>query len=330
MSRRRLSAAGLVGLEEAAGGPPPAPPVGDRGGLPQLATMPPLGLNGGTLSRDKVPDVDVVDLPLTAIRRNPRQPRRTFNEEAIGKLADSLVEHGRVLQPILVRPVAADDDGATYELVAGERRWRAAIRAEHPTIRAIVESVDDAMSAQIALVENMAREGLNPMDEARGCRVLRDTGLTNAAVGLLVGRAETAISHLVRLLALPDSVHTLIEVGTLTEGHGRVLLKLKDQGDQRRLAAECAEAGWSVSTLDGRVKALATAKARKGRRRKTDDRDALLARYGTEASRATGLDLEMQALPKGRVAVVMTDIDAARALVLKVGVPPFALEDGAA
>jgi ParB family chromosome partitioning protein len=124
------------------------------------------------------------------------------------------------------------------------------------TIRAIVDGVDNATSAQMALTENMARDDLNPIEEARGCAALRDDfGMSLADIGRRVGRGDTAISHLIRLLKLPDSVLELIACGKLSEGHGRVLLSLPDHGDQASFAKRCAADGWSVRALERQVKA---------------------------------------------------------------------------
>ena len=142
-----------------------------------------------------------------------------------------------VLQPVLVRPLA----GGRYELIAGERRWRAARLAELETIPAIVRHHDDAASLEVALIENMAREDLNPVEEARACAALvEELGLTREEVGLRVGRSRVAVSNLIRLLDLPDEALALIERGELTEGHGRALLLAEDHAERRRLAREAA------------------------------------------------------------------------------------------
>lgn len=242
---RKLSAAGLVGLEE-------------------LTAPLPGRLNTAMTAAASVtrvtPDGDqlVVNLPLTSIKPNPHQPRRTFEPGSLQDLANSIAEHGRVLQPILVRPAEnpAADDPASFELVAGERRWRASDLAGLPTIRAIVDGVDNATSAEMALAENMARDDLNPMEEARGCAALRDSfGMSVAEIGRRVGRDRTAISHLIRLLDLPDLAQELIAGGELSEGHGRVLLRLSDFHDQDDLARRCRLAGWSVRELERQVDA---------------------------------------------------------------------------
>jgi ParB family chromosome partitioning protein len=196
------------------------------------------------------PGDDLRSLPVELIAPNPRQPRRTFDEAALEALAGSMRERG-VLQPVLVRPAA----GGTYELVAGERRWRAARLAGLERIPALVRDRDDTEALEAALIENMAREDLNPVEEARACAALvEELGLTRETVGLRVGRSRVAVSNLLRLLDLPDEALELLERGDLSEGHGRALLLASDHADRRRLARTAAAEGWSVRTLEIRAR----------------------------------------------------------------------------
>ncbi len=189
-------------------------------------------------------------IPPELISPNPLQPRRHFDEESLLALAESIKVRG-VLQPVLVRPVA----GGTYELIAGERRWRAAQLAELEEIPAIVRYQDDAASIEVALIENMAREDLNPVEEARACAALtEELGLSREEVGARVGRSRVAVSNLIRLLDLPDDVLTLIEGGQLSEGHGRALLTAADHDDRRRLARAAVDGRWSVRELEDRAR----------------------------------------------------------------------------
>src|SRR4051812_12256400 len=175
------------------------------------------------------PDIDLRHVPLELIKPNPRQPRREFDEGALVTLAESLRERG-VLQPVLVRPV----HGGTYELIAGERRWRAAQLAELETIPALVRPHDDAESLELALIENMAREDLNPVEEARACALLvEELGLTREEIGRRVGRSRVAVSNLLRLLDLPDEALEMLARGDLTEGHGRAILMAGNHDDRR-------------------------------------------------------------------------------------------------
>jgi ParB family chromosome partitioning protein len=190
------------------------------------------------------------ELPVELISPNPKQPRRRFEQESLEALAASLGERG-VLQPVLVRPRR----GGGYELVAGERRWRAARIAGLASIPAIVREREDAQALEAALVENMAREDLNPIEEARACAALvEELGLTREDVGRRVGRSRVAVSNLVRLLDLPDEVIELVQDGALSEGHGRALLLAHDHGDRRSLARAAAEQGWSVRITEERAR----------------------------------------------------------------------------
>jgi ParB family chromosome partitioning protein len=195
-------------------------------------------------------DVHLRDVPVDLVVPNPRQPRRRFDEATLAGLAESLRQRG-VLQPVLVRPVA----GGTYELVAGERRWRAAKLAGLETVPALVRERDDGQALEVALVENMAREDLNPVEEARACAALvEELGLTREEVGRRVGRSRVAVSNLLRLLDLPDEALALLEEGTLSEGHGRALLLTTDHAARRSLARDAAAHGWSVRVLEDRAR----------------------------------------------------------------------------
>jgi ParB family chromosome partitioning protein len=204
-------------------------------------------------------------LPVDLIQPNPKQPRRRFEEEPMQALADSLRERG-VLQPVLVRPIA----GGRFELVAGERRWRAAQLAELDTVPALVRPREDAQVLEAALIENMAREDLNPMEEARACAALvEELGLTREDVGRRVGRSRVAVSNLLRLLDLPDEAIELLEAGDLSEGHGRALLLAEDHAERRSLARSAAVEGWSVRTLESRARAAGARPDTGGGRAKT-------------------------------------------------------------
>jgi ParB family chromosome partitioning protein len=209
------------------------------------------------------------ELPLELISPNPRQPRGRFDEDTLAALAGSVGERG-VLQPILVRPRA----GGTYELVAGERRWRAAGLAGLSTIPALVRPRADAEALELALIENMAREDLNPVDEARACSALvEELGLTREEVGRRVGRGRVAVTNLIRLLDLPDEVIGLLEEGALSEGHGRALLLAGDHQARRSLAREAAAEGWSVRVTEANARVSnggdETAQGTLARRRRT-------------------------------------------------------------
>ena len=204
------------------------------------------------LPRTRTDETGFRELPLELVAPNPRQPRREFGEEALIALSDSIRARG-VLQPIVVRPIA----GGTYELVAGERRLRASQLAGLERIPAVVRDTEDWERLELALAENMAREDLNAVEEARACAMLvEDLGLTKQEVGRRVGKSRVAVSNLVRLLELPETVLEMIEAGTLSEGHGRAILQCKDHDARKRLAAQARDDGWSVRETERRAKAL--------------------------------------------------------------------------
>ena len=191
------------------------------------------------------------ELPLEVVLPNPSQPRRHFDEEALKGLAGSMGEHG-VLQPVLVRPL---QDGK-YELLAGERRWRAAKIAGFPTIPALVSRYDDAAALEVGLIENLAREDLNPVEEARAFATLsKEFGLTYWQIGERVGRHKTVVSNHIRLLNLSEEILELLERGTLSKGHGCALLQAKDLQARSQLARTAVEEGWTVQTLEARASA---------------------------------------------------------------------------
>src|SRR5436190_807831 len=169
-----------------------------------------------SISPNEDAEPELRDVPVELVAPNPRQPRKRFDDESLQGLADSVRERG-VVQPILVRPVA----GGTYELIAGERRWRAARLAGLESVPALVRSRDDSTALEVALIENMAREDLNPVEEARACAALvEELGLTREEVGRRVGRSRVAVSNLLRVLDLPDEILELLEAG---EALGRAL-----------------------------------------------------------------------------------------------------------
>jgi ParB family chromosome partitioning protein len=241
-------------------------------------------------------------LPLELISPNPHQPRDAFDEAALVALSESIKARG-VLQPVLVRPLP----GGTYELIAGERRWRAARLAELETVPAIVRHHDDPASLEVALIENMAREDLNPVEEARACAALtEDLGLSREEVGQRVGRSRVAVSNLIRLLDLPDEALEAIQAGDLSEGHGRALLTAPDHADRRRLARDAVHHQWSVRELEQRARATrddagATAPASGARRARGlhPDQEAAIAQIGDALETTLGRAVRVSASGAG-------------------------------
>src|SRR5215211_7257145 len=239
-------------------------------------------------------DRDLRQLPVDLIAPNPRQPRREFDEASLLALAGSLGERG-VLQPVLVRPLT----GGTYELIAGERRWRAAQLAGLETIPALVRVHDDTESLELALIENMAREDLNPVEEARACALLvEELGLTREEIGRRVGRSRVAVSNLLRLLDLPDEALEMLARGDLTEGHGRAILMAGNHDDRRRLARAALAEGWNVRRTEAEARALSDTAPDAGpvraRRAVHPDQEAAASRLGEAFGRALGADVKVR------------------------------------
>ena len=222
-------------------------------------------------------------LAVADVHPNPRQPRRRFEPEAHAGLADSIKAQG-VVQPVLVRPRAAGG----YELIAGERRWRAAREAGLETLPAVVRTADDRDSLLLGLVENVAREALSPVEEARAYAVLVDEfGLSLGEIAERVGRSKPSVSNRLRLLELPDEVLGMLDRQLLSEGHARAVLAVPDHDGRRKLAKRIVREGLSVRAAE---RAARWAGAKTKRSRATIAVDPVLALRATEAlERLTGL-----------------------------------------
>jgi ParB family transcriptional regulator, chromosome partitioning protein len=250
-----------------------------------------------SVSGESVTTDELRELPVELIVANPNQPRRNFDEEALNALAGSLGERG-VLQPVLVRP----KPGGTYELVAGERRWRAAQIAGLTEIPALVRARDDAATLELALIENMAREDLNPVEEARACAALvGELGLTREEVGKRVGRSRVAVSNLLRLLDLPDETIELLEQGELSEGHGRALLLAEDHAERRRLGRDAAREGWTVRIAEAKAREANSRgdtkkekRPRRGRRIVHPDQEEAAVAIATTLEEALGAEVRVK------------------------------------
>jgi ParB family chromosome partitioning protein len=260
-------------------------------------------------------DVEYRMLPVEVIGPNPNQPRKHFEEEALVGLSTSLKERG-VLQPVLVRPMP----GGTYELIAGERRWRAAQLAGLETVPAVVRPNDDA------LIENVAREDLNPVEESRAVAALvEDLGISKEEVGRRLGRSRVAISNLLRLLDLPDEALELIESGQLSQGHGRALLTAPDHDLRRRLAREAAAQGWSVRQTEARCRAPISEPGTIAVRRQAatlhPDQAEAAERLGEAFGRALGVDVKITPRAEGyRVQFAFETLDEAMEAAERLGV----------
>jgi ParB family chromosome partitioning protein len=240
---------------------------------------------------------ELAHLPVETIHANPRQPRKRFDGEATSALADSLRAQGLV-QPVVVRPRAAGG----YELIAGERRWRAAREAAIPTVPALVREADDRDSLLLGLVENVAREQLSAVEEARAYALLLDEfGLSLGELAERVGKAKPTVSNRLRLLELPDDVLALVERGDLTEGHARAVLAVPDHEGRRRLARQIIRRGMSVRAAE-RSARWAGAKTKPRKVPKFDP--ALLERARSAAERLTGFPVRSA---PGRLEIAFTD-----------------------
>jgi ParB family transcriptional regulator, chromosome partitioning protein len=212
------------------------------------------------------------EIPIEQITPNPRQPRARIDEERFAELVESVRRDG-IVQPILVRGV-----GPGWELIAGERRWRAAQAAGLTTVPALVREADDRTSLALALVENIVRADLDPVEQARGYARLQDEfGLSHAEVATAVGRSRTAIVNATRLLGLPDEVLELLERGELSEGHGRALLQVDGQSERREAARAVAAGGLSVRQTEALARTQGRAAPRRTRSAAPDWFDAGLA-----------------------------------------------------
>jgi ParB family transcriptional regulator, chromosome partitioning protein len=256
------------------------------------------------------------ELPVELVKPNPSQPRTRFDPEALDALAASIGASG-VIQPLLVRPLP---DGS-YELIAGERRWRAARQAGLAKVPAIVRDSEQAERLQVALIENMVRENLNPVEEARACAALvEELGLSKEDLARRVGRSRPTISNLIRLLDLPDETLDLLESGELSEGHGRALLAVKGNDARRRLAREAARQGWSVRETENRVK-LASQPRERGGRKTVDAEEAAALRDAADRFEAA-LGHEVKVRPKGEeiaLEIRFESLDEALSLAQKLG-----------
>ena len=258
------------------------------------------------LSRGGKVEEGLRNIPPDLIQPNGRQPRRVFDDARLAELAESIRVRG-ILQPIVVRPLA----GGSFELVAGERRLRAAKIAELETIPALVRDTEDWERLDLALAENMARQDLNPVEAARACATLvDDLGLTKEEVGRRVGRSRVAISNLIRLLDLPEEALELIETGELSEGHGRAILLCKDHAARRHLALDARDGAWSVRETERRAR-----EAEQGEREPKPSRprvvhpDLAEALAAAEDALAAALGREVKARARGERCVIELEFE---------------------
>jgi len=255
-------------------------------------------------------------ISIERVTPNPNQPRRDFEATALMELSQSIEREG-IIQPLLVRQTGREE----YQIIAGERRWRALGIIEAATVDVLVsENQDDATALQDALIENVVREDLSPIEKGRGyASLIEDLGLTREELGRRLGESRVTISHHLRLLDLPDDTQELINARELSYAHGRVLLMTDDHTERRRLAREAVANDWSTRQLETAVRALATPRARKPKRRHDADQAALALRLGDAVSSATGLEITVKPGARKSFAFTVVGADAARTLAQRLG-----------
>jgi ParB family chromosome partitioning protein len=265
-----------------------------------LSTVPRRGLGRGleVLIGGAASPHELTELPVAEIHPNPRQPRRHFDAEAVSGLAESIRSQG-LIQPVVVRPREAGG----YELIAGERRWRAAREAGVSAVPAVVREAGDRESLLLAVVENVAREDLNPVEEARAYAVLIDEfGLSLGDVSTRVGRSKPAVSNRVRLLELPQDVLGMVERGQLSEGHARAVLAVPDHDGRRSLARRIVQKGMTVRAAEQAAR-WSGARTKPRRAAATVD-PALAGRVRAQLERLTGMPARVTG---GRVEIPFAD-----------------------
>lgn len=253
----------------------------------------------------------LLTLPIDAIERSAAQPRKQFEEAKLEELAASIREHG-VVEPILVRR-----HGAKYRIVAGERRWRAAQRAGLQEIPAVVREASDRQAFELALVENLQRADLNPIEEAEAYEVLSRDGQTQDDIAKRVGKDRSTVANALRLLKLPGEVRDLVKVGQLDMGHARAILGLESADEMKKLAARAVREGLSVRATE----ALVRLRGMKGRKKAPDAPSAAVKDLTRRLSRRLGARCKIvqKSATAGRLEVEYTSLDELDGILAKIG-----------
>jgi ParB family chromosome partitioning protein len=303
MNKRKSLGRGLEALLSGAkpGAPQAAPQASG------LETAPAATTPGATVA-PKVPETGLREVPVDLLRRGKYQPRVDMREESLAELAESIRSQG-VVQPIVVRPLKYSSGAETeYEIVAGERRWRAAQLAGLQTIPAVVRDIPDEAAVAVALIENIQRENLNPIEEARSLeRLCAEFGLTHADAAQAVGRSRATVTNLLRLLELPRPVRELLEVRQLDMGHARALLGLESAEDQAELAQRVVKQGLSVRETEQAVRQLVGGRS-PGRRGKPPGgkgpSDPNVRRLEADLAETLGATVSIEHGPKGGKVII--------------------------
>ena len=245
----------------------------------------------------------IQEIPVGELDPNPDQPRQSFDQESIAQLADSIRDQG-VLQPLLVVPAS----GGRYRIIAGERRYRASRIAGLETVPCIVKDIDVIRQMEIALIENLQREDLNPMEAARGIQALmKQCGYTQEKVSTRLGKSRPAVANLLRLLSLPEEVTEMVRDGLISAGHARVLAGIKDPEEQIRLAHRAADEGMSVRRLEQLASA---AKEKPAKKRRPAPMPAELGELQEKIRLKTGLKSALTgSITKGRIVLQYSSRD---------------------
>ena len=270
---------------------------------------------GSTVARAETPasesgapaaDAALREVPIDLLQRGRYQPRVDMRDDSLAELAESIKAQG-VVQPIIVRPLPSQGDGEKrYEIVAGERRWRAAQLAGLHAIPAVVRDIPDESAVAVALIENIQRENLNPIEEARALhRLVEEFGLTHEDAASAVGRSRTTVTNLLRLLELPRPVRTFLESRELDMGHARALLGLPTPEMQFEIAERIVKQGWSVREAEQAVRRVAGTSGDKGRGSAREaPSDPNVRRLETDLAETLGATVKIEHGPKGGRVVI--------------------------
>jgi ParB family chromosome partitioning protein len=255
-------------------------------------------------------DMEARTVLVSSVHPNPFQPRREFNEEELADLASSIQENG-LLQPVVVRPAGNRRGTDRWELVAGERRWRAVTRLGWKDVPAIIREVDDRTLLVLALVENLQRSGLSAMEEAEGYQQLQEEfGLSQQQVAEAVGKDRSTVANTLRLLQLPAGVRRLVEAGDLSAGHARAILGLSSARGMSELAERAVDEGWSVRETERRVREDRPRKKR--RKQPAPKEDPAQKELETALARSLGTEVRIrwkEGAAKGRIEVSFYDAE---------------------
>lgn len=266
-----------------------------------------LGSSGAEAERETetaAVERELKDIPVDLIRRGKYQPRRDMDQEALQELAESIKVQG-VMQPIVVRPIGPDN----YEIIAGERRWRATQLAGLDTIPALVKNVPDEAAIAMALIENIQREDLNPIEEAIALqRLQQEFGLTQQQVAHAVGKNRTTVTNLMRLMSLRDDVRTMVEHGDLEMGHGRALLGLPSE-EQSAAARTVASKGMSVRQTEALVRRLLAERSKPARAPKKLDPDVRRLQDDLAQRLGTRVQIQHSSTGKGKLVVSYSSLE---------------------